>query len=373
MKSSENYTNILDNDYIDVLDNIEINQIDWSIKINWNKQEQKYKKNKIILFIKNIKLFLKKLFFKSKLEKNKKILNTTKNKYPNENIIDLKCENKREKYYILPKIIFLFKYILTSSFIFLILMISTNYNAYLNVIQNYINKEKINTERKWLISSVEASNIKEKNIKNNIPSLKKSKNTNNQSSKNIEQNEKQRKKRKNLSEYSINKLITLTNKKNINLDINITPYGNRILIPKMWKNVPLLDIKNQKISWEKELNNIFMKELENWVIRYPWSSKPWEIGNTFIFWHSSNFPWIKWNFNDVFSLLDSVVYNDIIIVYYWQKKYTYKIREKKIINPGNVELLNRNKNKSELTIMTCWPIWTTLKRLVVTWTLVEDV
>jgi hypothetical protein len=63
--------------------------------------------------------------------------------------------------------------------------------------------------------------------------LKKSKNTNNQSSKNIEQNEKQRKKRKNLSEYSINKLITLTNKKNINLDINITPYGNRILIPKM--------------------------------------------------------------------------------------------------------------------------------------------
>jgi hypothetical protein len=50
------------------------------------------------------------------------------------------------------------------------------------------------------------------------------------------------------AEYSINKLITLANKKDINLDIEITPYENRIVIPKIGKNIPLVDIKNRKIE-----------------------------------------------------------------------------------------------------------------------------
>jgi sortase (surface protein transpeptidase) len=161
------------------------------------------------------------------------------------------------------------------------------------------------------------------------------------------------------------------NKKNINLDIEITPYENRIIIPKIWKNIPLIDIKNRNIKWEKELENIFMKELENGVIRYPWSAKPWKEWNTFIFWHSSNFPWMKWDYNDIFALLDKVVYNDEVIIYYWQKKYVYKIREKKVITPWDVSILERNMKKSELTLMTCRPIWTTLNRLIVVWDLIE--
>jgi sortase (surface protein transpeptidase) len=36
-----------------------------------------------------------------------------------------------------------------------------------------------------------------------------------------------------------------------------------------------------------------MKELENGIIRYPGSAKPGEDGISFIFGHSSNFPWVK--------------------------------------------------------------------------------
>ena len=53
------------------------------------------------------------------------------------------------------------------------------------------------------------------------------------------------------------------------------------------------------------------------------------------------------------------------------KKYTYKIREKKVITPWDVSVLERNQDKSEITLMTCWPIGTTLNRLIVTWELVE--
>ena len=59
-------------------------------------------------------------------------------------------------------------------------------------------------------------------------------------------------------------------------------------------------------------------------------------------------------------------------MYYRQKKFKYKIKEKKVIDPNNVELLKRNKNISEITLMTCWPIWTTLNRLIVTWELIEE-
>ncbi|MDD2870924.1 MAG: sortase, partial [Candidatus Gracilibacteria bacterium] len=60
-----------------------------------------------------------------------------------------------------------------------------------------------------------------------------------------------------------------------------------------------------------------------------------------------------------------------IVVYYGQEKYTYKIREKKVITPGDVSVLERNKKKSEITLMTCRPIGTTLNRLIVVGELIE--
>ena len=313
-------------------------------------------------------------FFEDRIEENKFNWGKIDTLLPEENTDILSIEEEKED--TIPKevaeikkqnifvknIIFLCKYVLTSSLIFWILMVSTNYSAYINIGKSYIYKEKIETESRWLISSVEASNITKKvQEKIKIDTVRK------------KQEENQAEEEESGAEYSINKLITLANKKDINLDIEITPYENRIVIPKIWKNIPLVDIKNRKIEWEEELNSIFMEELENGVIRYPGSATPGNDGTTFIFWHSSNFPWMEGDYNEVFARLDQVKYNDDIIIYYWQKKFTYRIREKKVIKPGDVSVLKRNKKKSELTLMTCWPIGTTLKRLVVTWELIEEV
>jgi sortase A len=115
----------------------------------------------------------------------------------------------------------------------------------------------------------------------------------------------------------------------------------------------------------KKLEEVFNDDLAKWVVRYPWSAKPGEVGNVFIFGHSSNFPWVKWKYNDVFALLNHLQKNDKIIVYYNQKKYVYKVTTKAVINPWEVGILKRNKWKEELTLMTCWPIWTTLKRKII--------
>lgn len=283
-------------------------------------------------------------------------IDTTKNEIAWEdilkNVITKNNNTKIKRNNFVSGIVFLSKYILTSSLIFWVLLVSTNYSAYLSVAKSYIFKWELENKQQALISSVEASSIKDKYAEEKLKQIE-------TETWEID------------SELSINKMKKSQDKENINLDIEITPYENRIVIPKIWKNVPLLDIKNRNIDGQKELNNIFMQELENGVIRYPGSAKPWQEWTSFIFWHSSNFPWIKWDYNDVFALLDKVVYNDEIVVYYWQEKYTYKIREKKVITPGDVSVLERNKKKSEITLMTCRPIWTTLNRLIVVWELIE--
>lgn len=71
-------------------------------------------------------------------------------------------------------------------------------------------------------------------------------------------------------------------------------------------------------------------------------------------------------YNDVFALLDKLSDGDEIIVYYNQEKYTYVVSKKDVIRPGDVSVLkNTDKEKKELNLMTCWPIGTTLNRLIV--------
>ena len=176
---------------------------------------------------------------------------------------------------------------------------------------------------------------------------------------------------KNKNYHSMEKLNHTGIEKNIALNIDITPYENRIVIPKIGKNIPLVDVENRTVKNVKELENVFMKELVNWIVRYPGSAKPGQEWNSFIFWHSSNFPWLEGKYNDVFALLDNVVFGDEIIAYYDQKKYVYKVTQKKVIRPGDTSVLQKVEGKKQISLMTCWPVGTTLNRMIVIWELVE--
>lgn len=254
---------------------------------------------------------------------------------------------------LLTWVIFLTKYLITSTLIFTVLLVTTNYSAYTNLAKSYIFKSDVESTTKWILNTVEASTLKEK-VAEDISNQEE-----------VSQDEEVE------TQLSIKKYKKDLENEGIDLDIEITPYTNRVIIPKIGKNIPLLDIKNQNIEGENELNDIFMDELSNWIIRYPGSAKPGQDGTSFIFGHSSNFPWADGDFNDVFATLDNVVYWDEVIIYYGQEKYTYVIREKKVITPGDVSVLERDKNRSEITLMTCWPVGTTLNRLIVTWELIE--
>jgi len=256
------------------------------------------------------------------------------------------------------------KYLVTSVFIFGALLLSTNYAAYTNIAKSYLFEDQIALESQTLLNWVDASYIEKEE------EIVVEKKTKQEREEEIKKAEKETENIQN--QFSIKKLVDKLDKEDINLDIAIVPYENRIIIPKIGKNIPLIDIEETKVEWKDQLDNIFMKELEQGIVRYPGSAIPWEKWNSFIFGHSSNFPWIAGDYNDVFSRLGQVEVWDIVYSYYGQKKYKYQIKEKKVISPTDVSILKRDKNKSELTLMTCWPIGTTLNRLILVWEIIEE-
>lgn len=270
------------------------------------------------------------------------------------NEIKQELPKKKKKNSVFSTIIFLAKYLSTSALIFAVLLFTTNYSAYSNIAMSFIFQKDFQEKSQSLLNSVQASS-------------KLSKETTEDSHISLESATLPKEEKFN----SIETLASQAKRAEVDLWITITPYENRIIIPKIGKNIPLIDIKQETVEGIDELNNIFMEELENGVVRYPGSAKPGQDGNTFIFGHSSNFPWMEWDYNDVFSLLDKVTFDDEVIVYYEQKKYTYKIRTKEVIRPGDVSVLKRDKGKSEITLMTCWPIGTTLNRMILIGELVD--
>lgn len=99
---------------------------------------------------------------------------------------------------------------------------------------------------------------------------------------------------------------------------------------------------------------------------------PGQEGNVFIFAHSTDTPLNASRYNAVFYLLNKMEKDDEIFVYYQQQKYVYKVMEKKIVAPEKLaDYLKTLKGKT-LTLQTCYPPGTTLKRLIVIARLVES-
>jgi len=159
------------------------------------------------------------------------------------------------------------KYLTTSVCIFAVLMVASNYSAYFKIAQSIIYADEMQNTKQSLIESVAASEINES-------STNKAQ-TNTQTFRNLTKSEEQSSVKKVKPIHDISEYAAVSTQ-NIDLGIEITPYENRIIIPKIGKNIPLLDIKQTKVEGVDELNEIFMKDLENGVIRYPGSAKPGE-------------------------------------------------------------------------------------------------
>jgi LPXTG-site transpeptidase (sortase) family protein len=157
------------------------------------------------------------------------------------------------------------------------------------------------------------------------------------------------------------------NKKQIPyISVDIAPPDDRIIIPRIGKNIPIVNVKTENLikrDWNA-LEKDMQEALQQGVVHYPGTAEPGDHGNVVITGHSSYFLWDPGQFKDVFALLHQVVEGDTIIVYHNQIKYTYKVYQKEVVTPDKVSVLAQ-EGGDRLTLITCTPVGTNLKRLVV--------
>lgn len=150
---------------------------------------------------------------------------------------------------------------------------------------------------------------------------------------------------------------------------SINPPDDRIVIPRINKNIPLV-----KIDAEQDLINQNWQSLEKKVqdhllygaVLYPGTVEPGYFGNTTITAHSSYYPWANpKDYIDAFALLPEMKVGDSLSVFYHGQKYTYKVYDVFEVQPGDTSVIEQNEQRSDLTLITCTPVGTTLRRLIV--------
>ena len=150
------------------------------------------------------------------------------------------------------------------------------------------------------------------------------------------------------------------------LEIQVAPPDDRIIIPRINKNVPIVKVNTENLikrDWSA-LESDIQGALKDGVVHYPGSAEPGENGNVVITGHSSYFSWDPGRFKDVFALLHQVKVGDTIFVYHNQKQYQYQVYETQVVMPDQIDILTQ-KGENRLTLITCTPVGTNLKRLVV--------
>jgi len=132
---------------------------------------------------------------------------------------------------------------------------------------------------------------------------------------------------------------------------------SRVVIPKINVDAPIvfMDSKN---------NEDILEAIKNGVAHYAGTAMPGRIGNTFLTGHSSYYWWSGGQYNQVFALLNRLEANDLVYIYHKNGIYVYRVRTSIVVNPSQTEVLDPTPTPT-LSLMTCVPLGTNLRRLIV--------
>jgi len=159
------------------------------------------------------------------------------------------------------------------------------------------------------------------------------------------------------SDFQYTELGTGKTAASVMADANI-PQFFKLAIPKLGITSANVETNSTNLSPDTALGH------------YKGTALPGEPGNAFIYGHSV-LPWFfnPKNYKTIFATLENLSVGDSIIIKYNNKKLTYKVEAKKVVKPEEVNVFAEYKpkylNESTVTLMTCVPAGTKLRRLLV--------
>lgn len=128
--------------------------------------------------------------------------------------------------------------------------------------------------------------------------------------------------------------------------------------------IPLIGVDAPVVLSEGTDEYMLQKALEKGVVFWPGSNFLGEKGTIIMLGHSSAYPWYRGGYGSVFSLLNKLEINNEIFVFSGDKKYTYQVVGKEIKSPEEI-ILEQEKDDSILYLVSCWPVNTNWKRIVI--------
>lgn len=144
-----------------------------------------------------------------------------------------------------------------------------------------------------------------------------------------------------------------------NVEVDDEP---RLIIPKINVDAPVV------YGLESIAEGPVQEALDHGVVHYPIpgaNSVPGQVGNTAILGHSSNDVFNTGAYKFIFVQLDQLNEGDTFYAHYEGTRYTYSVTGKEVIEPTEVNKLVLDTDKPMMTLITCTPPGTALKRLIV--------
>ncbi len=143
-------------------------------------------------------------------------------------------------------------------------------------------------------------------------------------------------------------------------DHAITYEPNMLYIPSLEITAPIQFVQEQN-------ETVFQEALQHGVVQYPGTAKVGDVGNTYIFGHSSDFAFSKGDYKTVFALLPNIdLGTEIAVTNDQGRVFKYKVFDKFVAKKTDVHLLEQNTNgRTILTLQTSYPIGTALQRYIV--------
>lgn len=90
-----------------------------------------------------------------------------------------------------------------------------------------------------------------------------------------------------------------------------------------------------------------------------------ENKTVYLFAHSTDASWNIARYNAQFYALKDAEVGQVVHVRFWNEDYTYRITEKKIISADDTSYMEKQTEKEQLILQTCYPPGTTWKRLLI--------
>ncbi|MFC1647047.1 sortase [Patescibacteria group bacterium] len=148
----------------------------------------------------------------------------------------------------------------------------------------------------------------------------------------------------------------------------ITPINTEfsIIIPKIGVNASVIPFVNPVKTAD------YNEALKRGVAHASTSFTPDQNGTSYLFSHSTNYEWFIDDYNAIFYLVKDLEPGDLIVVYYKNIRYTYEMKQSRVVKPNKISYLVPEEGRKSLILQTCWPPGSVAERLLLFADLIEE-